>query len=172
MFRAIIYDFGFKTGGEAVIKGMLSDISVTFPESKGKVDVHNLCDYDFIISFSAGAPGSKEWVQFGGDQSKASCGKKVKVSTGVTAVQVTELLPYVSDEEDPAAQLTGIIQGATGAASYEALVEEPGKAHQRMTSQSYVHILIILLIMVGNLSYFIIDRGKNDEKRFTARGND
>ena len=151
-----IYDFGFKTGGEAVIKGMLSDISETFPGSKGKVDVHDLCDYDFIISFSAGSPGSKEWVQFGGDQSKSSCGKKVKVSTGVTAVQVTELLPYVGSDDD--AQLTGVIQGATGAASYEALVKEPGKAHQRMTSQSYVHILIILLIIVANVSYFMLNR--------------
>jgi len=156
---ANIYDFGFKTGGEAVIKGMLFDIFEAFPGSKGKVDVHNLCDYDFVISFSAGSPGSKEWVQFGGDQSKSSCGKKVKVSTGVTAVQVTELLPYVGKDDD--AQLTGIIQGATGAASYEALVGEPGKAHQRMTSQSYVHILIILLIMVGNVSYFMLYKWKD-----------
>ena len=153
-----MYDFGFKTGGESVIKGMLSDISKIFPNSKGKVDVQNLCDYDFIISFSAGSPGAKEWVQFGGDQSEASCGKKVKVSTGVTAVQVTELLPYVTDKED--SQLTGILAGATGGASYEALVGEPAEAHQRMNSQSYAHILIVLLIIVGNISHFVLNKRK------------
>ena len=154
-----MYNFGFQTGGESVIKGMLSDIAKTFPNSKGQVDVDNLCDYDFIISFSAGSPGSKEWVQFGGDQSKASCGKKIKVSTGVTAVQVTELLPYVTDKED--SQLTGMLAGATGAASYEALLEEPAQAHQRMNSQSYAHILIVLLIIIGNVSHFVLNKRKN-----------
>tara|TARA_Y100000996_G_scaffold352672_2_gene292316 strand:- start:2570 stop:3496 length:927 start_codon:yes stop_codon:yes gene_type:complete len=155
---ARIYDFGFKTGGESVIKGMLSDISTTFPQSKGKVSVDNLCDYDFIISFSAGSPGAKEWVQFGGDQSKSSCGKKVKVSTGVTAVQVTELLPYITDDDKT--QLTGMLAGATGGASYEALIDEPGQAHQRMNAQSWTHALIIILIIIGNVSHFVLNRGK------------
>ena len=157
--NAKIYDFGFKSGGESVIKGMLSDISKTFPQSKGKVDVKTLCDYDFIISFSAGSPGAKEWVQFGGDQSKAFCGKKVKVSTGVTAVQVTELLPYITDDED--SQLIGMLAGATGGASYEALIGEPGQAHQRMTAQSWTHALIIILIIIGNISHFILNERKS-----------
>tara|TARA_Y100001970_G_scaffold291744_1_gene430127 strand:+ start:1899 stop:2828 length:930 start_codon:yes stop_codon:yes gene_type:complete len=154
-----IYNFGFKTGGESVIKGMLTDIGTTFPQSKGMVDVEDLCDYDFIISFSAGSPGAKEWVQFGGDQSKSSCGKKVKVSTGVTAVQVTELLPYITDDED--SQLTGMLAGATGGASYEALMGEPGQAHQRMNAQSWTHALIIILIIIGNISHFILNKRKS-----------
>ena len=155
---AKIYDFGFKSGGESVIRGMLSNIPKVFPKAKGVVD--NLCDYDFVVSFSAGAPGSKEWVQFAGDQSSSVCGKKIKVSTGVTAVQVTELLPYVSGNDD--AQLTGILAGLSGAASYEALTgykgEFAGKASQRMNAQSYAHILIIFFIIVGNIAYFILNR--------------
>ena len=138
---------------------MLADIGTTFPQSKGIVDVKNLCDYDFIISFSAGSPGAKEWVQFGGDQSESSCGKKVKVSTGVTAVQVTELLPYITDDEN--SQLTGILAGATGGASYEALIGEPGQAHQRMNAQSWTHALIIILIIIGNVSHFILNKRKS-----------
>ena len=84
---------------------------------------------------------------------------KIKVSFICDPCTNLKILPYVGDDDD--AQLTGIIQGATGAASYEALVGEPGKAHQRMTSQSYVHILIILLIMIGNISYFMLSRRKN-----------
>ena len=156
---AKIYDFGFKSGGESVIRGMLSNIPKIFPKAKGVVE--NLCDYDFVISFSAGAPGSKEWVQFAGDQSASACGgKKIKVSTGVTAVQVTELLPYVSDSDD--AQLTGILAGLSGAASYETLTafegEFAGKASQRMNAQSFAHILIIFFIIIGNIAYFILNR--------------
>jgi hypothetical protein len=158
---AKIYDFGFKSGGESVIRGMLSNIPKVFPKAKGVVE--NLCDYDFVMSFSAGAPGSKEWVQFAGDQSSSACGKKIKVSTGVTAVQVTELLPYVSGSDD--AQLTGILAGLSGAASYEALAdfegEFAGKASQRMNAQSYAHILIIFFIIVGNIAYFILNRRKS-----------
>ena len=156
---AKIYDFGFKSGGESVIRGMLSNIPKIFPKAQGVVE--SLCDYDFVISFSAGAPGSKEWVQFAGDQSISACdGKKIKVSTGVTAVQVTELLPYVSDSSD--AQLTGILAGLSGAASYETLTgfegEFAGKASQRMNAQSFAHILIILFIIIGNIAYFILNR--------------
>ena len=159
---ARIYDFGYKSGGESVIRGMLSNIPKIFPKAQGVVK--SLCDYDFVISFSAGAPGSKEWVQFAGDQSASACGgKKIKVSTGVTAVQVTELLPYVSDKED--AQLTGILAGLSGAASYEALTkfdgEFAGKASQRMNAQSFAHILIIFFIVVGNIAYFILNRRKS-----------
>ena len=156
---AKIYDFGYKSGGESVIRGMLSNIPKIFPKAQGVVE--NLCDYDFVISFSAGAPGSKEWVQFAGDQSASACGgKKIKVSTGVTAVQVTELLPYVSDSDN--AQLTGILAGLSGAASYEALTgfegEFAGKASQRMNAQSFAHILIIFFIIIGNIAYFILNR--------------
>ena len=158
---AKIYDFGYKSGGESVIRGMLSNIPKIFPKAQGVVE--NLCDYDFVISFSAGAPGSKEWVQFAGDQSFSACGKKIKVSTGVTAVQVTELLPYVSDSKD--AQLTGILAGLSGAASYEALTDFDGKfagkASQRMNAQSFAHILIIFFIIIGNIAYFILNRRKS-----------
>jgi len=159
---AKIYDFGYKSGGESVIRGMLSNIPKIFPKAQGVVE--SLCDYDFVVSFSAGAPGSKEWVQFAGDQSVSACGgKKIKVSTGVTAVQVTELLPYVSDSDN--AQLTGILAGLSGAASYESLTEFSGefagKASQRMNAQSFAHILIIFFIIVGNIAYFILNRRKS-----------
>ena len=134
-----IIELGYAPGGEAVIKGMLSDIPKIFPDAKNKVK--NLCDYDFIVSFSAGSPGSKEWVQFAGDQSVTQCdGKKIKVTTGVTAVQVTELLPYVNS-----GQLKGILAGLSGAASYESLVGVYGPASKNMTPQSFAHILIVLL---------------------------
>ena len=152
-----IIELGYAPGGEAVIKGMLSDIPKIFPDAKNKVK--NLCDYDFIVSFSAGSPGSKEWVQFAGDQSDTQCdGKKIKVTTGVTAVQVTELLPYVNS-----GQLKGILAGLSGAASYESLVGVYGPASKNMTPQSFAHILIVLLIIIGNITYIFLN-DKNGDK--------
>ena len=152
-----IIELGYAPGGEAVIKGMLSDIPKIFPDAKNKVK--NLCDYDFIVSFSAGSPGSKEWVQFAGDQSVNQCdGKKIKVTTGVTAVQVTELLPYVNS-----GQLKGILAGLSGAASYESLVGVYGPASKNMTPQSFAHILIVLLIIIGNITYIFLN-DKNGDK--------
>jgi len=146
-----IFELGYAPGGEAVIKGMLSDIPKIFPEAKNKVK--NLCDYDFIVSFSAGSPGSKEWVQFAGDQSATQCdGKKIKVTTGVTAVQVTELLPYVNS-----GQLQGILAGLSGAASYESLNGVYGPASKNMTPQSFAHILIVILIIIGNITYIFLN---------------
>ena len=146
-----IFELGYAPGGEAVIKGMLSDIPKIFPEAKNKVK--NLCDYDFIVSFSAGSPGSKEWVQFAGDQSATQCdGKKIKVTTGVTAVQVTELLPYVNS-----GQLQGILAGLSGAASYESLNGVYGSASKNMTPQSFAHILIVILIIIGNITYIFLN---------------
>lgn len=146
-----IIELGYAPGGEAVIKGMLSDIPKIFPDVKNKVK--NLCDYDFIVSFSAGSPGSKEWVQFAGDQSMTHCnGKKIKVTTGVTAVQVTELLPYVNS-----GQLQGILAGLSGAASYESLIGVYGPASRNMTPQSFAHILIVILIIIGNLTYIFLN---------------
>jgi len=147
-----IVQLGYAPGGEAVIKGMLSDIPKIFPEAKD--DIKNLCDYDFIVSFSAGSPGSKEWVQFAGDQSKTECdGKKIDITTGVTAVQVTELLPYVNN-----GQLKGILAGLSGAASYESLVGDFGPASEKMTPQSFAHLLIVILIVIGNITYIILNR--------------
>ena len=151
-FNSKIVQLGYAPGGEAVIKGMLSDIPKIFPDVRGKVK--NLCDYDFIVSFSAGSPGSKEWVQFAGDQSKTACeGNVIDVTTGVTAVQVTELLPYVNN-----GQLKGILAGLAGAASYESLVGDFGPASEKMTPQSFAHLLIVILIIIGNITYIFVNR--------------
>jgi len=62
--------------------------------------VQSLKDIGFIFSLSAGYPGSVEWVQY------ASNPLKIKTSTGVTSIQVNEILPYVTS-----GLLQGIIAG-------------------------------------------------------------
>jgi hypothetical protein len=117
-------------------------------------DVTNLLDLDFIFSLSAGYPGSKEWVQFACDP------LGIPMSTGCTSIQVTDIIPYVANN-----QIKGILSGMPGAAEYEQLVRnaldargvmvEPGKASINMAAQSMAHIVIVLLIILGNITYYL-----------------
>ena len=161
-------NLGYKPGGEAVIKGIASDIRTLYPaDLQGTSindipmmkDVVNIEDFDFVFSLSAGYPGSKEWVQYACDP------KNIPLSTGCTSIQVTDIMPYVEND-----QIRGILAGMPGAAEYESLVEielqkmeiaaTPGKASGMMAAQSIAHVVIVLFIIFGNISYFIT-RKKN-----------
>ena len=161
-------NLGYKPGQEAVIKGISSDIRTLYtvdlqgtsindiPMMK---DVINIEDFDFVFSLSAGYPGSKEWVQYACDP------KNIPLSTGCTSIQVTDIMPYVEND-----QIRGILAGMPGAAEYESLVEaelekmemavKPGEASGMMAAQSIAHVVIVLFIIFGNISYFIT-RKKN-----------
>ncbi len=161
-------NLGYKPGGEAVIKGIASDIRTLYPvDLQGTSindipmmkDVINIEDFDFVFSLSAGFPGSKEWVQYACDP------KNIPLSTGCTSIQVTDIMPYVEND-----QIRGILAGMPGAAEYESLVEaelqkmeiagKPGEASGMMAAQSIAHVVIVLFIIFGNISYFIT-RKKN-----------
>ena len=137
-------------------------ISITFSQGNLDLDfkiemmknVTNLLDFDFIFSLSAGYPGSKEWVQFACDP------LGIPMSTGCTSIQVTDIIPYVQND-----QIKGILSGMPGAAEYEQLVQNalkergmmvsPGKASINMAAQSMAHVIIVLLIILGNITYFL-----------------
>lgn len=66
-----------------------------------------------------------------------------------TGVMAPEAFPYYD-----AHQIVGVLKGLAGAAEYEELIHHPGVALQRMPAQSSAHVLIILLIVLGNVIYF------------------
>ena len=165
-------NLGYKPGAEAVVKGSASDIrSLYTVDLKGTPindipmmkDVVNIEGFDFVFSLSAGFPGSTEWVQYACDP------KKIPLSTGVTSIQVTDILPYVEN-----GQIRGILAGMPGAAEYESLVEaelremelsvKPGKASSMMAAQSIAHVVIVLFIIFGNITYYITRKNKGEDK--------
>ena len=111
-----IIALGYAPGGGIVIKYMLENMSVVFPDSN--LDIENLCDYNFIVSFSAGFPGSIDWVQYGADPSRFDCDNEVSITTGVTAVLAPDIVPYVNS-----GQVKGMLIGLSGAANYQKLSE-------------------------------------------------
>ena len=163
--------FDYKVGGEIVIKNIASDFRGVYMQDINKKsisqipmmkDIYSVEDFDFVFDLSAGVPGNAEWVQYACDP------KNVPLSSGCTSIMVTDAIPYVES-----GQLKGILAGMPGAAEYENLVYNfmkndlenekivnfenilPGKATSRMSAQSLAHIVMILFIIVGNISYFL-----------------
>jgi len=71
----------------------------------------------------------------------------------VTAVMGPENYPYLNS-----GQLKGLVAGLKGAAEYETLLGKPAIATRGMPAQSAVHILIIVLIVIGNILYLVEKR--------------
>ena len=144
---------GFRPGNEAVIKGIVSDIRKMYTLDSRSIpidnipmmkNVKNLLDMDFLFSASAGYPGTIEWVQLAADPTA------ITMSSGVTSVQVNEVMPYVDS-----GQIKGILAGMPGAAEYEALIGKPGIGTSGMDAQSIAHIVIVLFIIFGNIAFYL-----------------
>ena len=144
---------GFRPGNEAVVKGIVSNLRklYTVDVYQKKIDeiplmngINNFKDFDFLFSSSAGFPGTIEWVQYASDPTG------IPMASGVTSIQVNEVKPYVQ-----AGQMVGVFAGMPGAAEYEALIDQKGSATSGMDAQSVAHLVIVLFIILGNVSFFI-----------------
>lgn len=151
-------NLGYKAGNEVVIKSIAESFPRTFPvDTRGRATtsypimrgIENLANIDFIFSFSAGYPGTVEWVQYAADPYDKP------LSSGCTAVQVTEVVPYVHS-----GQCRGILGGLSGAAEFEQLLKSKGElpalgaANTGMSAQSIAHLVIVLFIVIGNVAFF------------------
>jgi hypothetical protein len=144
---------GFRPGNEAVVKGIVSNIRKVYTVDvyQKKIDeiplmngINNFKDFDFLFSASAGFPGTIEWVQYASDPTG------IPMASGVTSIQVNEVMPYVQ-----AGQMVGVLAGMPGAAEYESLIKQKGTATSGMDAQSVAHLVIVLFIVLGNISFFI-----------------
>jgi hypothetical protein len=157
-------NLGYKAGNEVVIKSVVESFWTTYPvDTRGGAlssypimhGIENLANIDFIFSFSAGYPGTIEWVQYAADTLNKP------MSTGCTAVQVTEVVPFVQS-----GQCSGILGGLSGAAEFESLLMENGyltelgAGNRGMAAQSVAHLVMVLFIIIGNVAYYLVRRGQ------------
>ena len=167
----------YKAGGEIIIRGIATDIRSIFTQDVNNIllkdipmmdGVNKVADFDFVFDLSAGVPGNAEWVQFACDE------YNVPLSSGCTSIMVTDAIPYVES-----GQIKGILAGMPGAAEYEQMVFKylsnlkdskmlnenvqiiPGKATSRMSAQSIAHVLMVIFIILGNISYYLARRRNN-----------
>ena len=111
-------------------------------------DIHNYDDIPLVVSLS-GSDLPQYWVIYAGTTYHQ------KVGCGTTAVSAAQYYPWLQT-----GQFVGMLGGLKGAAEYENLVERAGYTKARkvasigMDAQSVVHLLLILLIILGNIAYF------------------
>ncbi len=148
---------GFQPGVSAVILGMGINVRNVFPADAYGVPVddlplmqgvRNYDDIPLVISLT-GWSAAEAWVYYAHQPYRQTVG------AGVTAVMATDFYPYLD-----AGQLVGLLGGMRGAAEYEGLIQHPDQGVRGMDSQSVIHLLIIILIFIGNAAYFISRRGK------------
>lgn len=116
--------------------------------------IRNYKDVAIAIVIAA-ATYPDEWVMY----PQARYG--IKVAAGLTAVMAPEYYPFLQT-----GQFSGMISGMKGAAEYEKLIldrgytDRPGRAETGMNSQSMIHLLIIVFIVIGNIGYFFMRKNK------------
>lgn len=146
-------NLGYRPGYTALMVGIGKEIRDFFPtDYKGvPIDsfpfmrkVRNYQQIDILVGLEAGATGDA-WVQFAGARFNQ------KIILGTTGVVAPDMFPYLQ-----AKQIVGLIGGLQGAAEYETLVKKAGSAILGMPAQSFVHLLIIIFIIIGNIGYFIL----------------
>ncbi len=151
-------NLGFKVGGSAVILGMGENILNVYPttaDGRRTADlpimrgITNYDDIALVIDLAAGnIPGA--WLAFAKERYNQD------LALGITAVMATDWYPYLQS-----GQLIGLVNGLKGAAEYEVLLKLEGEQAPGMlgmSAQSIAHLLIIVLVVVGNIAYFASGR--------------
>ncbi|MGQ0553633.1 MAG: hypothetical protein ACT4PU_10480 [Planctomycetota bacterium] len=154
-------ELGFRVGDDVALGQIGQSLRTAYPTDK-----LNGAPYDsfpilrdvgdssrgiaLLITISAGFPGVLEWIPQLGSR------YGVPIIAGTTAVQTPQLFAYYPN------QIKGFLGAATGATQYLQLVgEQTPELHaqrdsnqRRMLVQSWAHVLIIGLIVIGNVLYF------------------
>ena len=146
---------GFSPGVSAPILGMGVAIRNIFPEDAYGTPldqipmmegVRNYDDVPLAITL-AGWSAAEAWIYY----AREPYGQQV--GAGVTAVMATDYYPYLN-----AGQLSGLLGGMRVAAEYEVVSAREDKGVRGMDAQSVIHLLIIVLIALGNIAYFVQHR--------------
>jgi len=144
-------NLGYQAGSEFVILRMGQSFKAMFPLDLYNTpydsipmlkNVRNFSNVGFGMNFSAGKPGTVEWVQLAVDRFN------LPMAAGNTAVQAPQVYPYVNT-----GQLIGLMGGMSGAAEFERLTRRMGKANTYLLSQSFAHMAVVLFIVIGNVAF-------------------
>jgi hypothetical protein len=110
-----------------------------------------------IVVIIASADYPLDWIRY--PQTRYG----VNVGAGLTAVMAPKYYPFLQT-----GQMAGLMSGMKGAAEYEKLVLDHGYARTLgtadtgMNSQSMIHLLIMVFIILGNIGYFFARRAKKE----------
>jgi hypothetical protein len=155
---------GYVPGAAAVILSIGENLKTTFGRDYYGVsldslpmlaEVRNYDDIPLTIDISSSSiPYS--WAIFAGSRYHE------KIGVGTTAVSAAEYYAWLQT-----GQFIGMLAGLKGASEYEKLNDENGVSQARkratigMGSQSVAHLLMIVLIILGNIGFFLTRRQRS-----------
>jgi hypothetical protein len=155
-------NLGFFAGGESGIAAWSDNFGSVFrADHRNKTPIaqipmmagiNSAQSFDLIVSMNSGPGGygvPDAWVR------QIHVAEKVPLALAVTAIMGPQTQPYLQS-----GQIQGLLIGLRSAAEYEGLLENPGIATAQMDAQSAAHSVILILIVLGNISYFL-DRKAN-----------
>jgi len=142
---------GYKSGNQAVVLGLGENIKGLFPKdfygaSTDSITlmrhVNSFTDFPLLIDLS-GSTIADYYIRIGASRYHRP------MILGATAVMATDYYPYLSS-----GQILGLIGGMKGAAEYERLMGIVGDARRGMDAQSLVHVIVVILVLLGNAALF------------------
>ncbi|HET7904548.1 MAG TPA: hypothetical protein VFM17_08305 [Candidatus Eisenbacteria bacterium] len=146
---------GYKSGSQTVILGIGESIRALFPEDfygtrLGDIPLmkglNSYRDFPLVVNVS-GSAIADYYIRI------AATRYHKKLILACTAVMATDYYPYLSS-----GQLLGLVGGMKGAAEYERLLGLVGDARRGMDAQSLVHVLVVLLVVLGNVALMTAGR--------------
>lgn len=152
---------GYKPYYGLVILGMGQNFRLPFPNDYYGTPLDSLpmmkgvINYDqvaCVIDLSGGSI-TDAWIAFG--QGRFG----FPLALGLTGVMTAQYYPYLGS-----GQIFGIMGGLLGAAEYESLADNPGRAIDGMRVQLFAHLVIIFFIVMGNIGFFASKRRKKREE--------
>jgi len=153
-------NWGYKFGYGNVLMAMAKDIPkaigddfygkpvTTLPLMKGVRDIKSI---GLVIEITGLATMTETWIGL------IQGPYQVPFGSAYTAVMAPIYYPFLDS-----GQMKGMLVGAKGAAEMEVLVNRPGRATTIMNVQSWAHVLIIVLIILGNAGY-VLSRNRRGE---------
>ena len=159
--KGVDYCFlGYKPYYGLVILGMGQNFRLPFPADYYGTPLDSIpmmkgiINYDqvaCVISMSSGTIADA-WVSYG--QGRFG----FPLFFGLTGVMTAQYYPFYGS-----GQVSGLMGGLLGAAEYEQLADNPGRAKEGMKVQLMAHVVIILFIIMGNVGYFAAKRRQRQE---------
>ena len=143
---------GFRPGATQVLLGMGTAIDSVFEADYAETplaeipmmaDIKNYEQINLVLDLASGS-STEWWITY------TNTRYNQQIAAGVTGVIVSQMYPYLQTK-----QLIGLMPGLLGAAEYEKLIEKPGKGTEGMSIQSFAHLLVVGLVILGNIAFFI-----------------
>jgi len=112
-------------------------------------NIKSATDITLIISIETGTPGATEWLR------QWNTPYKTPIIVGCIGVSAPGMMPFVQS-----GQISALLPGLTSSAEYEQILKQPGLATAGVDAVSMSHLLVVLLVVIGNVA-FLAYRGSS-----------